>query len=181
MLIRSIFLSLLITIVGCRVSPFQENPKVVITDTMELPRVICWSNGLVSSSKDYWLLEAKKRFTNPVVFLCHGNYKFVKQKIAGQEVQTFEWWAYPDSPRQSMSVQSIADYLSNLYPDNDIVLIICNPASFRIKGNRVFFSKTSIWTIPDDFQNRSIFNPFWHEVSRDFNTTGSIWEFYGGD
>lgn len=145
-----------------------------------LPNFICWSeNSFSPHARELWLIEARKRFANPIVFSCHGGYEFVEKRIGDDIVTTLEWWLYPDSPRKPIPAQSAADTLANMYPDRDIVFLPCNPNGFELHTKRVFYAKQATWIIPDDYQ--SWLPIVQHESKRDFDTVGSIWEFVGYD
>lgn len=176
----------LATLSGCHAIPTINGriPTVAYPTTSSvdshLPNFICWSENSVSPhARELWLIEARKRFVNPVVFSCHGGYEFVEKQIGDETVTTLEWWVYPDAPRKPMSAQACADMLADMYPDRDIVFLPCNHNGFELHTKRVFYARQATWIIPDDYQ--SWVPLFQHETQRDFDTVGSIWEFVAYD
>lgn len=102
-------------------------------------QVICWSDDLPDEAGTLWLHEAQKRFSNPIVFVCHGGYLDNK------------WIICPSPPKLEEPVESIAITLHNIYPNNPIVLIICNYWAKDIDVPDVYYAKDYIWCIPNAF------------------------------
>ena len=66
----------------------------------------------------------------------------------------------------------MAEYLVSKYPNNEIVLIICNDKGHSIYVPGVYYAKENVWSIPDRFcESKS------HEVQIGFGSIGNINEF----
>jgi hypothetical protein len=155
---------------------YRDDAITIIKDSVNnMPQSLIWNDfGMYNCGSAEWLLEASKRFNNPVVFHCHGGIRTdIVRNPNGTLTTLHEWWVYPDPPRSPMRIDDLATTLTNLYPDRDIVLVTCNPGGFDINVKRVFYAKRNVWTIPD--ANATGF--YAHEQIRDFDTVGSIWEF----
>lgn len=111
--------------------------------------------------------EACSRFVNPVVVMGHGGY-------------TFGYWTlFADGDRGgAISVDALGKYLSKTYPDRDIVLFICNKQGSQIKANRVWYFRSVVWSLPDEYFYRHGVSliPYDRELLRNFGNAGSIWE-----
>lgn len=170
----------LLSVGGCFHKPnklIQQSQRLVVNPN--LPNVITWSADVNQDAMRYWLTEARRRFTNPIVFAAHGGYEFVENKVGDLTVIELQWWIYPDAPRKPMSAQAAAETLANMYPDRDIVFTACNKNGFPLRVKRVFYAKKEVWIVPDDFQPS--FKHMRHETGRDNDAVGSIWEFVAYD
>ena len=168
---------------GCTITVGKQDAEngilPVKTDPFkyDLPEVIQWSvvNG-VKNAPVYWIVEANKRFRNPVIFVCHGGYEYVTKNYGDYTVSELEWWVYPDPPREPMSAQEAANTLANLYPDKDIVFVVCNILGHNLTTKRVFYGKKDVWVVPDNnIENGA------REKKRGYDGVGSIWEFVSYD
>lgn len=139
----------------------------------------------ISEPKDFgewWLTEAKKRFANPIIVICHGGYN-----------SSGEWCVYPEIKLPKGAVASFyipektevfANDLHKLYPLNEIILVVCNEKGltpFHIPN--VYYFRQSAWKVPDENVNflslimmlqDFTYGP--HETIRNFGAAGSIWE-----
>jgi hypothetical protein len=173
-----VYFLIIMILFGCNTYPKNITVSTTQPFSTETPNIICWSSkDIDSNSQKLWLLEARRRFNNPILFACHGGYEFVEKQIGDTKVVELEWWVYPDAPRQPMSAQSAADFLANLYPDRDIVFTACNENGYELNTKRVFYAKSKVWIIPDDMQS----GPVFHETKRNEGDVGSIWEFVSYD
>jgi hypothetical protein len=149
-----------------------------------MPQIIQWSYfPLENNGPQLWLLEAKKRFHNPIIFACHGTSLLIPQESTNKEPAgklTDEWYCVPDKPRQMIRVQTVVDTLRQLYPDNDIVVLCCNAKSLKLYGKRVYYSKTKTYNTPDDYLPWA-WKPIRILQHKDEKSAGSIWDFVEGD
>lgn len=115
---------------------------------------------------NYWEIEAKKRFKNPLIVACHGS------EFSEIDLLNSNWYTDPDPPLKSSLVKDLAEKIKKENPNRDIVLIICNYHNHEINIDRVWYAKSPIWLIPDDFYKGGK-----RETQRNFDSAGSIWEF----
>ena len=118
---RLAWLMLILALGGCT---YTDRSAVVLSGSAtEFPQIIYWNKQMpiFDNMGEWWLREAKTRFTNPVIFICHGGYKY--QRFGNTYVLT--WYVYPDTPARSLQpVQEVADTLANIYPNSDIVMVV---------------------------------------------------------
>lgn len=100
-----------------------------------------------------WMVEANRRFANPVVVFCHGD----------TYIDAFgnpQWYAFPDV-RPPLPVHTLALELKQDYPGRDIVLVICNPDGLELGVPGVHYSRGgSVWIVPDrNLSIRSTIDP----------------------
>ncbi len=118
-------------------------------------------NADIDFGRAAWEMEAAKRFPAPVVFVAHGY-------LSTDGV----WMARPDSYPQDLPVESLAFLLHDLYPDRDIVLIVCNVAGVVPKlPPHVWYARNRVWAVPNGW-NQS-------DERQGKRGVGSIWEFEG--
>ena len=120
---------------GCAISANQE----------EEPVIISWSAEL-SKGAPYWYLEAKKRFTSPVIFQCHG------------DSSLGVWYLFPDPPRPIVPVESVASLLSQAFPRRTIVLVVCNSAGQTLHLRNVYYPKGITRATPNSYLSKSYDN-----------------------
>lgn len=169
-------LLVLTTLVGCTISPPVKNDPLTNADNPnKLGNIISWNDDL-NHTAYLWLDKARDRFVDPVVFTVHGGYEFIDTQVGDRTITTVEWWVFPDAPRKKMSAQTAADTVANLYPDRDILFVVCNENGYELRTPRVFYAKQDIWTVPD-----KAFPLMFREQTRDFGSTGNIWEFVAYD
>jgi hypothetical protein len=105
--------------------------------------LIVWSSYIRQDVPELWLAEARRKVDNPLLFMCHGMSVPVDGKLV--------WYVNPDKPRKPQPVQEVARTLSNLYPDRNIILVVCNPAHERISIARVWYPERDVWIVPDEY------------------------------
>ena len=118
---------------GCASTPpaICRNPSEPSTDI-----VINWSH-FRDSNINAWIAEAKAQTGKPVcLFACHG------ADINGQ------WMTWPDAPRKSCPVESVAWTLHDLYPHHAIVLLCCNEPQIALHVPGVYYPPRSVWLTP---------------------------------
>ncbi len=143
-----------VALFGCAAQPQQ--PHRECSDGYGL----AWSRN-VSQAVELWRVEAKKRFRDPFIFVCHGNTD-----------SDGEWRLYPDQPMRRMSVEAAAQMLHALMPEREIVLIVCNPDGLELHVPHVWYAKNSCWVRP---------GPNWRFTPFPDYCTGSIYDFREGD
>ncbi len=156
---------LLVLLVGCS-SPSILPTKIAYLVPIEsstaqatvslLPIIDCYNKSL-EPYKYGCYMEAKKRFSNPVVVVCHGR------------TQLNNWVAVTDNDG-IIVVNDLAWKYSLKYKDCDIVLFICNFDAHTLNVPRVWYFKQSVWMMPDS-EVRSL-----RENVRGVGNAGSIWE-----
>jgi hypothetical protein len=121
---------------------------------------LCWS-GNIAHGRDEWLAEARTRFKDPFVFVCHGNTEDGKT-----------WWAASDDKYVTADIEAVGKLLHDLMPDRDVVLISCNDKAITPRlPKRVWYSpKRNVWSRP---AWACIFEP-------PPNVATDIWEFREG-
>ncbi len=88
-----------------------------------------------------WIKEAKTRFDDPFVMICHGGNN-----------SNGTWTDYPDDPRRSRPVETLAWDLHLAMPNRDIVLIVCNAGGEKIRVPRVWYATAKVDLLPHDLQ-----------------------------
>ena len=168
---------------GC-ILPYKEiPPTITVTATTNvMPQIIRWSDfGDYNDIGDLWLLEAKKRFKDPIIFVCHGGSDWEVLALGPATLGQWVWSAGPISPRIPVPMKCVAAVLRNMYPNRPIILIACNPGFYDLDLPNVWYAKGSIWAIPDEWANGLRY----HEKHRipptketvETQMIGSIWEF----
>lgn len=122
--------------------------------------------------------EAARRFTNPVVVLCHG----------GTDPASRRWALYADNDRGGkMFTDEVAAAMAKRFPDRDIVFFSCNRDHHRINVPRVWYFTEVVWCMPDEDSKKldahKLPIQIWtdHLITQRENTrgvgcAGSIWE-----
>ena len=111
--------------------------------TAHIPRreveadTLAWNKN-IASGRAAWLEEARKRFPDPFVFVCHGD-------SSGKD-----WRAAPDRRYLNTDVETIGWLLHSLMPDRDVVLVCCNEMGLKPRlPRRVWYSDCgSVWSEP---------------------------------
>lgn len=152
-------LLILLSLVLCGCSSPQKAP----------PAVLRWSDGSLGKFYgDLWLAEARTRFSDPVVLLCHGTTTTVHHRDGRTERI---WTTAPDSPRHKLSLQQIAEVLHEVWPDRDLVYVCCNEDGHELTVPRAWYARSTVWALPDKYAGVA------HETARGSGYVGSIWEF----
>ena len=113
----------------------------------ELPDIIQWSAFPYSPrAGEQWLEEARTRFANPVIFICHGQSEWGVDQW-GETTKT--WWVYPDKPRRKQSANEVVRTLKNMYPNRDVVMVVCNPHGHKPVMAGVWIALHDVWVVPD--------------------------------
>lgn len=182
---RQLVVSLLLLFASCSSPTLGPSPEVIVRPPIptqftgkpttqpipfeSLPGVIQWS-AWEREAGARWYKEAKKRFKDPIIFMCHGSYTpWFYTDNRGEPYVKSTWVVIPDEPRSIMPVEWVAKFLRNLYPNNDIVLIVCNHNGHKIQVPGVWYAVHKVWQTPDGYYYNSN-NP---------KTVGSINEFTG--
>jgi hypothetical protein len=135
------WLVMFLCLCGCSTPTAFRGKDTVV----EAPAIIDWNYVTfpMGGSAKWWYQEAKKRFVRPVVFVCHGGYI------------NNVWYAFPAPPRQAVPVEDVAWMLASLYPDQDIVMVVCNEEGEPNEGlhqlhvKRVWYSPHGVvWMSP---------------------------------
>ena len=119
---------------------YDQQQKTILSQTF--PSLIQWSHLKENAGSLLWYIEAKKKLKDPIIFVCHGN-----DDILGN------WTLFPDPPRKPQPVREVARTLRNIYPNNPIVLIVCNPNGHSIFVEGVYYAKKNIYVTPDRYCN----------------------------
>lgn len=173
------WLLLVLAIGGCQI----DRTGVILNGKgSEFPQIIYWNKEMLilGDQGEWWLKEAKTRFTNPVIFVCHGGYEMWWN--GSDWVET--WIAYPDEPlRSRQPVQEIADTLVNLYPRRDIILVTCNRKGDLVSIGTLHTKR--VWYVPDgvvwmepDYRG---FLATWYRRFYNGKGYGNIWDFVSYD
>jgi hypothetical protein len=143
----------------------------------DLPDIIQWSMFDVAYGMDFWLMHARDRFENPVIFACHGEYETYTDTWGNTRS---EWFLYPDKPRKKQPAYEAARFLKNMYPDRDVVMIVCNKQGHIPKLAGVWVGMSEIWCVPD-VSVLPFTKPTPREIDPNKGGVGSIWEFVEGN
>ena len=140
------FIILIAILIGC-VKPDPEIIKLRTDPSLTvMPSIIQWNDfGKNNDGIKLWYKEATKTFNKPIIFACHGGYR----TIDGKDI----WYLYPDPPRKPQPVEDLAYSLCNLYPDHQIILIVCNEKAIPINIARVWYSQRRVWVTPTNYVN----------------------------
>lgn len=117
-----------------------------------------WNHD-IGGHEDDWLTEARKRFKNPYILICHGD----SASSGGKR-----WVLCPELPRLERPTKEEAERLHKAMPDRDIVLISCNECGADLNVPRVWYARRVVWSAP------------WWAASPKFDpdkSCGNIWEF----
>lgn len=156
--LKFISILFLATLIGCSTKPIEFDNHVTSLSDKTFPSIIQWSSF---GNSDYglvlWYIEASKKFEDPIIFACHGDSLFGI------------WMAIPDPPRKMQPVSEIAKTLRNIYKDKQIFLIVCNTGNHSLNIENIWYSKKSIYVIPDSYCK-------FERIKTD-KSTGSIDEF----
>jgi hypothetical protein len=179
------WLLFLLVVAGCQAAkPINLRPANVFNDDLlypsltpfdtqpQHPIIHCYNRDLEFTLWEAYL-DAKQRFKNPILVTCHGGV------LGGQWVCCFGPEFSPHELRPS--VEELAKKYAAKFPDNDIVLSICNPEGVDLKDcpKRVYYWKTTVAVLPD------IGKPFWRGLGTaqwpflfeaKLRAGGSIWE-----
>lgn len=158
-------------LLGC--VPKNPPPPIYAKDGVSMPTIIQWSTW-ERFAPERWLLEAKKRWNDPIVFICHGGCKTVPGTVDGKPSFVNKWYACPDAPRKQLEMQEVARMLHNLYPDKDIVLVSCNDMGVDLNVPRVWYAQHSVWQMPDGYSSLPLLQ---HEQMVGYGDVGTVWEF----
>jgi hypothetical protein len=117
------------------------------------------SNGDWNASRE-WQAEAQKRFHDPLVVSLHGR------------TEGGEWCCFPQNSPGRITVEAFARNLHALYPDRDIVLVICNEDGKAIHIPHVWYATHNVWMRP----TASLY-PWEQDERKSSPTVGDIWHF----
>jgi hypothetical protein len=154
---RFVMLFIMCLIAGCTNLPF-----VNVQPNVSMPQIIDWNSQPEPNGAACWLEVCKTRWTNPVIFRCHGG-------TNGQGV----WTCYPDAPRVPLPVEEVAWMLRNLYPRRDIILLVCNENGNKISVPNVWYGRTFVWSTDTTHDPWHVLIPRYHDKP----VVGDIWEF----
>jgi hypothetical protein len=110
---------------GCL--PYKEVPPTISTfaATNKMPEIIRWSDyGDYNDMGDLWLLEAKKRFKDPIIFTCHGGSDWEVLAIGPASLGQWVWSTGPVPPRMPVPMKFVAAVLRNMYPDRPVTICL---------------------------------------------------------
>lgn len=142
--------------------------------------IICVSQDLEYGSK-LWLIEARKRFINPLIFSGHGTFiPYANNPAEGTWVISRE----RNNKQEIINVSEIAKSLRYIYPERDIILVVCNPGKVDINVKNVWYARENVWAVPDknaritsEFKIPELINIEIRETSIDKGYVGNIYEF----
>lgn len=125
---------------------------------------------VITLSKDFelsaiqWMEQARLYFDDPLIVTGHG-------------LDSIGPWMQINEDNRIITVRTLALALHQIYPNRDIVLIICNPNHDDLDIDRVYYAKDIVYKVPDAYVTEI---PFFgqRETERNFGNVGQIEEFY---
>ncbi len=117
-------------------------------------------DGDMAASQE-WKAEAQRRFKDPIIVTVHG------RTVAGQ------WYCFPQCDHEELRVETLAQSMHRLHPDNDIVLIVCNADGHEIHVPHVWYARQKVWMRP----TASLY-PWERAARQNSPIVGDIWKFY---
>jgi hypothetical protein len=129
---------------------------------IDRPRLdtLAWSRNIAHGQKA-WLTEARKRFSDPFVFVVHGDTHDGKS-----------WWCAPDDAAAEANITAVGKLLHDLMPDRDVVLVSCDTKGVVPRlPKRVWAARRTVWSAP---RSACLFPP-------PDNVCSSIFEFVEGE
>jgi hypothetical protein len=149
---------------GCVVDSIRFRAK---TSTEDIDGINWSSDGPLVAGFNFWRTEARRRFDNPFLFVCHG------ADYGKCYPHPSNWQACPkiDGMPGLLDEDSIAWTLHSLMPNRDIVFISCNPHKLKLTAPRCwYYPKGNVWS-----------HPYWSTPSKvPCDTAACIWEFVEG-
>lgn len=145
---------ILLLLVGC--APLKSQPVI-----SSPPDAIVWNRNIARAAYT-WRSEVDRRFPGAVMLIAHGSNNYLG-----------EWYLWPDPPLRPMPVEQAARIIKGIYGNRPLVLVVCNPGHEHLPVGGVFYSKESVWTVPDS----AYVLPLWRWADP---TVGSVFQFVEG-
>lgn len=128
-----ILICCVVLLASCTIYPYTSQPRPQSTPS----HVLSFD---IQFGEDKWLDEIGLRYADAVAVFVHGN----------THAETGEWYAYP-SVGIAVPMEELVEELRETYPDDRIVLLVCNPDGLELDSPGVTYAKANVWVIPDRF------------------------------
>jgi hypothetical protein len=168
--------SLLILISGC----ITDRSTIKSSEHInEFPDIISWANDppFYEESGKWWMQEAKKRFNSPIIFICHGT----TVEYSDNKFNYKTWYLVPNhSTRTPIPTQTVATTLANMYPERDIVMVVCNKEGNCLKTKRIWYLPKGLVLAQPKIADLT-YNLRKHILEDGTIESGDIWDFVSYD